>query len=170
MPHVKFQNTVCVLIDRHFLPQIRHFNILFFNKPGQSKILQTWMTLLLNKIRHKLSGFHSRGQYCSLLSLGLPSHPTSCHVSHVFVLDIFNEPTVAFTYIVFLWHIFHNHFIQSMDCRIQLILINVIRLRQFIEIPLRSTLLPKVRLVCFLSLSVLVLPCLIGSNPVHLKI
>jgi len=39
--------------------------------------------------------------------------------------------------------------IQSMDCRRQLILI-IVRLRQFIEMPLHSTLLPKVRLVSFL--------------------
>lgn len=43
----------------------------------------------------------------------------------VFVSDIFNDP-VAFSSVVFLWHIFHNCFIESMDCRMQCIWIIVI--------------------------------------------
>lgn len=59
--------------------------------------------------------------------------------SSVFVLDIFNEPA-AFTFVVLFRHLFHNCFIQSMDCRMQCIWIIVI-------IPVHwdtTTLLPKV--------------------------
>jgi len=88
-----------------------------FNKPGQSKILQAWMILLLNcQNKAQIVSFPQQRAVLLFTQFGTAFSPyiLPCF-SGVFVLDIFNESTVPFTCIVFLWHIFHNHIQHSVN-------------------------------------------------------
>lgn len=117
---------------------------------------------------YKLLAFHSRGQYCSLLSLRLPSHPTSCHVSQVCLYWTYSMNQLLHSLILFSFDIYF--IITSFSPWIaEDNLFGSQLLRQFIEMPC----CPRLVFVFIFFISVtevsFVQPCLTGSNSVHLE-